>query len=385
MVKSFFNPFWKDVGFLSTYGRAWGVSWLWAIGLTAYHAVVSIAVPVFLTEALFSHRAAGPWLRLRGRVIASACLGLVTLLGFATFGSPEFHMLDVRHPVALANRLREPQDPVSQFIAGQLSAKTLAVLDKTKAVTTPTPELRHQLVDELNRLLPRPELYSQERFASVAIPEDVRARLTPLPGGDQLVRLNRRLLESAFAQELAERPIHPYYPPRPLTLACVLAVAGLVVLAMRQQKQPSGAAATPHPWAHGLAVTLAFAGLGFALPGLVEDGLRLPAVIVAALWVAFAALVARILRRMDGLSDAVWRRGLWALGVLTPWSFFAILLGVIVQFQGAKSFSGMLVVALAFGIGIAVLAFRWRSRLRLVPGRIGEPNGRRLSSSSVAP
>ncbi len=30
MCKSFFNPHWTDTGFLSVYGRAGGVNWVWA-------------------------------------------------------------------------------------------------------------------------------------------------------------------------------------------------------------------------------------------------------------------------------------------------------------------------------------------------------------------
>ena len=363
MCKSFFNPFWKDVGFLSTYGRALGVNWLWTLGLTAYHTIVSITVPIFLTEALFADRAAGPWLRRRGCVIAAVCLGLVTLLGFVAFDSPEFHMLEVRDPAGLASKLREPQDPISRFIASQLSPKTVAILEKSRAYGTPPAELRHELVNALNHLLPRPDLYREERFAGVSLPDEVRQRLTRLPHGDQLVRLNRALLESAYPQELPKRPTYPYRPPWPLTLGCVLAVAGLAAMAMRQQRQEPGTVAMPHPWRYGLAFTLVFAVLGFAVPGLVENGLRLPAVVTAGLWFVFAAIGVRILRRLDGLPGSIWLRGLWALGVLTPWSFFAILLGVVVRMQGAKSFAGMPVVALAFGIGILVLAFKWRRRL----------------------
>jgi hypothetical protein len=47
-----------------------------------------------------------------------------------------------------------------------------------------------------------------------------------------------------------------------------------------------------------------------------------------------------------------------------PVSLLAILLGLIVQIQGAKSFAGMPIVALAFGLGILTLALRWRRAIR---------------------
>ena len=91
--KSFFNPHWTDTGFLSVYGRGWGVNWVWTFGLTVYHMVVSITVPIFLTEALFSGRADGPWLRRRGWIFASAALSLVTVLGFLGFDNRQFHLI----------------------------------------------------------------------------------------------------------------------------------------------------------------------------------------------------------------------------------------------------------------------------------------------------
>lgn len=100
--KSFFNPNWTDTGFLSIYGRAWGVNWVWAVGLTVYHMVVSIMVPIFLTEALFSSSAAGPWLRRRGQRIAAAALALVTVLGFWGFDNRQFHITEIKQPLVLA-------------------------------------------------------------------------------------------------------------------------------------------------------------------------------------------------------------------------------------------------------------------------------------------
>jgi hypothetical protein len=61
MVKSFFDPRWIDLGILGTYGRWAGVNWVWSLELTIYHAVVSIATPVLLTELLFPSRRDDIW------------------------------------------------------------------------------------------------------------------------------------------------------------------------------------------------------------------------------------------------------------------------------------------------------------------------------------
>ncbi len=53
VVKSWFDPGWMDLGILGTYGRVGGVNWVWGVWLTTYHAVISIALPIVLTNLLF--------------------------------------------------------------------------------------------------------------------------------------------------------------------------------------------------------------------------------------------------------------------------------------------------------------------------------------------
>ncbi|MGD9143903.1 MAG: hypothetical protein PVG61_08660 [Dehalococcoidia bacterium] len=69
MVKSFFDPLWQDIGILEYYGRWAGINWIWSIELTIYHAVISIAIPVFLTELIFPAVRRERWL---GRGVTTA-------------------------------------------------------------------------------------------------------------------------------------------------------------------------------------------------------------------------------------------------------------------------------------------------------------------------
>src|SRR2546422_4144336 len=71
-VKSFFDPGWMDLGTLAWYGRWLDVNWVWAVWLTIYHAVVSIAIPIFLTEWI--------WPRIRGQPLTSR-RGHITAIG----------------------------------------------------------------------------------------------------------------------------------------------------------------------------------------------------------------------------------------------------------------------------------------------------------------
>jgi hypothetical protein len=86
IVTSWFNPHWPDLGKLAYYGRVFDTSWVWAVGLTVYHAVVSISIPIFLVELLFPRIADRPWLGKRGFRAFVVLLAFVSLSGAFLFG-----------------------------------------------------------------------------------------------------------------------------------------------------------------------------------------------------------------------------------------------------------------------------------------------------------
>jgi len=132
---------------------------------------------------------------------------------------------DVKDVPALAERLQAGADPVSRHVAQQLSPPTREKLAEfvrsgkaaatqrrgvwnrvQQAIRTPDPDLlrvRTALVKDLNALLARPGLYTAARFAGVAIDSTIRQMADGLPKEQDLARMNRRLLGSAFAAEIA--------------------------------------------------------------------------------------------------------------------------------------------------------------------------------------
>lgn len=85
VVTSWFNPYWPDAISLGSYGRALDTNWIWALGLTTYHAVVSITIPILLVETIFVRINAVPWLgprSVRRFAVALAFVSAVELLGF---------------------------------------------------------------------------------------------------------------------------------------------------------------------------------------------------------------------------------------------------------------------------------------------------------------
>src|SRR5262249_37712099 len=76
-------------------------SWVWALGLTMYHAVVSITIPILLVETIFADRAALPWLGRTGFRRFVIWLGLVSLVGLVAFGFLVFRKQGYLHPPAM--------------------------------------------------------------------------------------------------------------------------------------------------------------------------------------------------------------------------------------------------------------------------------------------
>jgi len=85
-VKSFFNPYWQDVGALGAYGRWAGVNWVWTFELTIYHAVVSIAIPILLTGLLFPARRDKPWVGRKTLITLGVLLLAEVVVGALFFG-----------------------------------------------------------------------------------------------------------------------------------------------------------------------------------------------------------------------------------------------------------------------------------------------------------
>ena len=82
MVKSFFDPHWVDLGTLGVYGRWAGVNWVWSVGLTLFHAVWSIGLPILLVTLMFPRRAAEPWVGSRWFRLLAGLMAADVVFGF---------------------------------------------------------------------------------------------------------------------------------------------------------------------------------------------------------------------------------------------------------------------------------------------------------------
>ncbi|MGA9838900.1 MAG: hypothetical protein WBF81_05240 [Thermoplasmata archaeon] len=94
-VHTFFEPAGlPPVGALGAYGHAFGVNWLWALGLTAFHATYSIALPILLTQLWFPETKDVRWMDRGATVlVAGVYTFVVTLFAFVVGHGPSHSLL----------------------------------------------------------------------------------------------------------------------------------------------------------------------------------------------------------------------------------------------------------------------------------------------------
>jgi len=109
---------------------------------------------------------------------------------------------DFKNPISLAARLKNAADPLSLYLKGQFSATTQALLNQYDGVSPLSEALQRALSDELNGLLQGASLHTPARFAGVTLRAETQRLLAQNPRGDELVRLNRMLLEDAYVNEI---------------------------------------------------------------------------------------------------------------------------------------------------------------------------------------
>ncbi len=80
-VTTFFDPTLPQLagGPLAWYGRLGGVNWVWSVWLTTFHAIFSIAIPIFLIEWHYPAVRGRPLLSKFGLAVTAVLLGLATL------------------------------------------------------------------------------------------------------------------------------------------------------------------------------------------------------------------------------------------------------------------------------------------------------------------
>jgi hypothetical protein len=121
--------------------------------------------------------------------------------------TPEFSAANLKDPHRFANKLLEASnksDPLSIFLQGKLSQEEKDELSRLvkddPAVSNPAKA--RILAGLLNRAAASGSIYKEAHLAPVHLHEETRPLVQLTLCGAELVRLNRRLLEEAYPEEL---------------------------------------------------------------------------------------------------------------------------------------------------------------------------------------
>lgn len=109
---------------------------------------------------------------------------------------------DITDITLLANKLKEPPDPIFQYLRTNLSRMTSRLLSNYDG-TNPQIDLKNLLVRDINSIIFSASLYETQRFARVKLSPQATAMLGKKLVGPDLAKLNRLLLFDAFNGEIA--------------------------------------------------------------------------------------------------------------------------------------------------------------------------------------
>jgi hypothetical protein len=113
---------------------------------------------------------------------------------------------DILEPTLLLERLKSGKPPLFAYILESFTEKNRSLLNDHEKGTDPSEDLKRSLVNELNRLIERPDLFNEDRFKSVALSRDIYGMIDNGLHDENLARFNRHLLEAVFPESLLKRP-----------------------------------------------------------------------------------------------------------------------------------------------------------------------------------
>ncbi len=109
---------------------------------------------------------------------------------------------DFHDPAGFVRRLQSSADPVAQWLNGQLTARTKSSLATLETTTAPPPTLIANLAGELNTIIRGKFTGTEAAWQNVTLRPATQTLKASSPQADNLIRLNRALLEDAFPTEL---------------------------------------------------------------------------------------------------------------------------------------------------------------------------------------
>lgn len=113
-----------------------------------------------------------------------------------------FERTDFKDAAALVARLKQPTDSVAQGIATSFTPKTREALARHDSAQAPSVALQESIVGEFNTIIRGKPIATNAALQSVTLRPQTSSLKALTPQADNLVRLNRSVLEDAFVAEL---------------------------------------------------------------------------------------------------------------------------------------------------------------------------------------
>ena len=112
---------------------------------------------------------------------------------------PWFAVEDFLNPFGLSNKILSSPDPLSRYLKGIFSPQSLEVMANPESSKQ---QQKSVLIEELNKAIQGVLLYDEKRFADIDLSPDAKRVKAQNPKNEDLIRLNRMLLEDAYTREL---------------------------------------------------------------------------------------------------------------------------------------------------------------------------------------
>jgi hypothetical protein len=123
---------------------------------------------------------------------------------FKREGLPLFRPGDLIEADGLLTRLQDKDDPLSVYLKQRISVEAPRLLDEDRGSDPASESLKTALLIALNGVILAEALYDEERFKNIALTASTKDKARQNPRGENLVRVNRLLLEEAFPGEIAK-------------------------------------------------------------------------------------------------------------------------------------------------------------------------------------
>ena len=120
---------------------------------------------------------------------------------------PWFVVEDFLNPLTLSSKVIASPDPLSKHLKSLFTPQSIEVLSNPKS--TPQQQ-KFVLIEEFNRAIQGELLYDDQRFSAITLSADARRIKAQNPKGEDLIRLNRMLLEDAYNRELRRNRLPEY-------------------------------------------------------------------------------------------------------------------------------------------------------------------------------